>query len=84
MKNIDILIDALNEIADYDYKSKVKGKCPYGCDSPAIARKALEKFAESNKPEDSAKSCPCKKMNAMPDGHPYLWIDKDCPIHKNR
>ena len=41
----DLLIAALEEIARYDKDSKFGGGiCPYGCDSPHIARTALDKY----------------------------------------
>jgi len=38
-----ILINALNKIAD----SGKAGICPYGCDTPHIARKALKDYADA-------------------------------------
>ena len=49
---IDILLKALGTIADYDYSSDRDGICPYGCDTPFIARLALKKYAEETDAPD--------------------------------
>lgn len=40
-----IAIKALKEIASYD-EGRHDGICPYGCDTPNIAKQALDKLAE--------------------------------------
>ena len=39
---IKILVEALQMIQSYDHNGD--GICPYGCDTPYIAKEALEKF----------------------------------------
>ena len=58
MAKIDILLKALGTIADYDYSSDRDGICPYGCDTPFIARLALKKYAEETDAPDKEKVCP--------------------------
>lgn len=42
------LVDALRTISSYDQNSPHgEGICPYGCDCPAIARRALEARMEA-------------------------------------
>lgn len=50
--NVDILIEAMNEIANYDSHSEKPGICPYGCDTPHIAREALKKYYSANACKD--------------------------------
>ena len=38
---VDVLEEALKDIVSYDAHSGTVGICPYGCDCPSIARKAL-------------------------------------------
>ena len=40
--NIKILVEALQMIQSYDHNGD--GICPYGCDTPYIAKEALDKF----------------------------------------
>jgi hypothetical protein len=41
-QNIKILVEALQNIQSYDHSGD--GICPYGCDTPYIAKKALVDF----------------------------------------
>lgn len=40
-----ILLEALREIANYSSKGVGEGICPYGCDTPSIAAKALFEYS---------------------------------------
>jgi len=44
--NIKILVKALQIIQSYDHNGD--GICPYGCDTPYIAKKALDDFHNVN------------------------------------
>ena len=50
MDRTDILLNALEEIASYGND----GICPYGCDTPEIAKKALKSFASASQPNAAA------------------------------
>lgn len=42
-RQLSVMMDALEVIAKYDEHSPHgKGSCPYGCDTPSIARAALQ------------------------------------------
>ena len=43
--NVNILIDALKNIQSYDHDGD--GICPYGCDTPNIAKTALVDFGNA-------------------------------------
>lgn len=43
--NVKILIEALKNIQSYDHDGS--GICPYGCDTPYIAKKALVDFGNA-------------------------------------
>lgn len=68
-----ILVNALNEIADYDYRSGKEGICPYGCDTPSIARRALQEYAAASQQANSAD----KDGQAVLEGVDYMvnYID---------
>ena len=67
MSNIDILIEALKNIQRYDREGS--GICPYGCDTPYIAKKALVDYGNAeyvSQPADSADEaigeCHCESL----------------------
>ena len=64
-----ILVDALNTIADYDYHSGKEGICPYGCDTPNIARQALQAYKDATQPDDAA------ELTGIIEAHSLLQID---------
>ena len=74
-----ILINALNIIADYDYLSGKEGICPYGCDTPHIARQALKDYADAGGEdmtiEPIHKCVICKKD--VPDYKPEYCCNGD-------
>lgn len=74
---MDILVKALEEIRRY---GDVEGICPYGCDCPSIAKRALESYDKNfislKEVEEIVKSYQdaCRSLNKTIDFY-KLYID---------
>ena len=67
--NIKILVEALQMIQSYDHNGD--GICPYGCDTPYIAKEALDKFDNA---ECSSRQVAEPDPEDLKDAERFQWL----------